>query len=695
MTTTRQILNDRHRDELRASGLSDATIEKSGIYSVENGEISKLLRWKSNEFVWNGGYAIPYLHTDDYVRVKPDWPRPGAKDKPCKYESPKGESNRAYFGLQPSVPPTGTTIIITEGEKKCLAIQQAGHHCIGLSGVWNWQAKRMRTETGKGYGKRELIDDLSAIDWHREVVVCFDSDAVTNSSVRLAECRLSETLAALGASVRIARIPADGDAKVGADDFLITRGVEEFQKLLDNADEAEKPPALSSMDLARLYVEEFYTQPEGVTLRAYRDQLYVYDDTHYVVTPESEMQAVVLDWQDRIMAGVKPRQAADTVKALHAACRVPFNIDMPTLICASGYAKPNWLAFSNGILDLDAALANESAKLRPNTPQWFSQFSLPHPFDPAATCESWYTTLSEIFDNGDKEHVVECVNALGEFFGYTITSDTSQHRMLFLEGPRRTGKSTVLKILEAVVGEANIATPTLSSLAGQFGLWPLVGKKLAIFGDAHLPRGDRGIATLERLKSISGEDAQNVERKFLPTLNGIRLPVRFALACNELPKFGDNANALASRLLILPFRNSFLGREDRERESKLLAELPGILNWALDGLRRLRQSGGFTVPIASQQILDQFERLTSPAKAFIEDCFVLGNGEEFVVSRDAIWDKWKEYSEASNLDRGTKSSLGVALRSIVSGFGDIQKRESGGRVRYYTGLRFKTIADDQ
>jgi putative DNA primase/helicase len=232
-----------------------------------------------------------------------------------------------------------------------------------------------------------------------------------------------------------------------------------------------------------------------------------------------------------------------------------------------------------------------------------------------------------------------------------------------------------------------MATPTLTSLGDTFGLWPLLGKRLAIFADAHLGSGDKGLATLERLKAISGEDPVDVHRKFLPSLTGVRLPIRFALACNELPRFSDNADALASRLLILPFRNSFLGREDRQREAKLRTEASGILNWALAGLRRLRKQSRFTIPKASEDALVEFERHTSPVKAFIGDRCELG--ANYTVARDTLWTAWREWADSCGQKQGTKSLLGVRLRSLLPDVGRSQPRDGESRLDLYSGLQLK------
>src|SRR3972149_5235286 len=84
-----------------------------------------------------------------------------------------------------------------------------------------------------------------------------------------------------------------------------------------------------------------------------------------------------------------------------------------------------------------------------------------------------------------------------------------------------------------------------ATMGETFGLMGLLGKRAAICPDAHLGRGDKALGTLELLKLLSGEDPIEVHRKHLPPLPSVRFRVRFTLAVNQLPKFGDNAGALA------------------------------------------------------------------------------------------------------------------------------------------------------
>ena len=142
------------------------------------------------------------------------------------------------------------------------------------------------------------------------------------------------------------------------------------------------------------------------------------------------------------------------------------------------------------------------------------------------------------------------------------------------------GKGVIARVLRALVGVSNTAGPTLSSFAGNFGLWPLLGKSLAVISDARMSgRTDQAIV-VERLLSISGEDALTIDRKNLEPLT-TTLPTRILILSNELPRLGDAAGAMAKRFVLLKLTTSFYGRENPRLTDEVLPELPSILLWAL------------------------------------------------------------------------------------------------------------------
>ena len=167
-------------------------------------------------------------------------------------------------------------------------------------------------------------------------------------------------------------------------------------------------------------------------------------------------------------------------------------------------------------------------------------------------------------------------------------------------GPRRSGKGTIGRVLTRLIGEHNCVSPTLAGLGTNFGLAPLIGKQLAIISDARLSGRADQHAIAERLLSITGEDGLTIDRKYAPAWTG-QLSSRFLILSNELPQLADVSGALAGRFILLLLRESFYGREDQDLTSKLLNELPGILNWAIAGWAKLASFGRFRQPTSATE----------------------------------------------------------------------------------------------
>lgn len=682
-------LNERHLAELRESGLTDETIAASRIRSVSDREIRDILGWQPKDHAWGEGWAIPFDgNGDPYWRVKLDYPRHSQKGEPVKYESPRKAPNRAYCppGFSDALA-TSDTLIVTEGEKKSLAVSQLGLPCLGLVGVWGWQEKRSRSDTGKAYGKRRLISDLADIDWGgKTAAIAFDSDVVTKPEVQLAEARLAEALRERGATVRVIRVPASDNGKVGVDDFLVVRpdtGREELLGLLKNGKTPELPEKPAPMDWGKRFLEDRFTSPKGRELAWWRDEYLRWDGRRYVILSATELEAIVYQWLDERQKDTRPRHAADVVKALAALCRVDFGTESPCFLKRRRDVIPaNIIAFRNGLLDI-TNIGGE-LRLESHSPHWFSPTCLAYDFDENADCPGWQKFLGEVLPDDAS------ADLLRRWFGLMLTPDTSFQKLLLMVGPKRSGKGTVLRVLQHVLGHDACVSPTLSSLAGEFGLWQLLGKTCAMFPDASLGRRVDTARVVELIKSISGEDHISVNRKNLPYLPNVRLGVRFILTVNELPRLTDTTLALEARILPLVFPNSFAGREDRTLEGRLKAEASGILNWALGGLFDLRGDGEFGLPEKSAGVMRNYRRLASPVLGFIEDVCVLRTGAEVPTQR--LFEAWETWCEANGHKAGSTAVFGEHLRSAEPSIQRVRRGPREERCYVYTGIELVRAA---
>ena len=286
------------------------------------------------------------------------------------------------------------------------------------------------------------------------------------------------------------------------------------------------------------------------------------------------------------------------------------------------------VACQNGILNL------RTRELLPRTPRLFTTAAICADWDPAAECPAWLAFLSSVWGED-----TESIRALQQLFGYLLTPDTSYQKLFALIGPARSGKGTIGRILRALLGDV-VVNPTLASLEETFGLAPLVGKTVAIIGDARLGGQQDQAQVVERLLSISGEDLLSINRKNRDAIN-VRLRTRVLLLSNELPRLVDASGAIASRFQVLTMTRSFLGSEDIGLEQRLAGELAGIFRWAVEGYEDLREAGQFLQPLASEQARQHLADNSSSVRAFVDDCCRIREGAE--ADKKSIYDRYKDW----------------------------------------------------
>ena len=367
-------------------------------------------------------------------------------------------------------------------------------------------------------------------------------------------------------------------------------------------------------------------------------------------------------------------KVSDTLDALRAVAFTDDTIEPPCWLSTGATLEPGTVAVRNGVLDI------VSGELSPPSPDLFTLAALPVEFDPDADCPQWRKFLRQLWPDDE-----QAIDALRDVFGYLVAGDTSHQKVVLMVGPKRAGKGTILRILTALLGRANVAAPTLGSLAGPFGLQSLIGKSAALISDARLSGRADQEAIAERLLSISGEDHVSVPRKFLPDYTA-QIGARFVLATNELPRLHDASGALASRFVPLVLTRSWYGREDRHLSDRLMAELPGILNWAMEGYRRLSARGHFVIPDTAADAMQELQDLGSPIGAFLRDECVIEAGAEVACAH--LYGRWCEWCEEHGRNHpGTEQSFGRDLRAAAPGVQGTQVRREGQRVRVYRGIR--------
>ena len=582
-------------------GLTDETIRAAGIYSeVGTRELSALLDWKKYPSKCARRSCFRSRHRTAATATAESGPtiREAAAGGRSSTNRRRDSRTRSIFHRASAavLADSSRELLLTEGEKKSLCASQYGFPSIGLVGVLGWKEKN----------RESLLPALERIPWKdRQVFLVFDSDIVANENVQSAEARLAAHLKNRGAKVKVCRIPegpagADGKpAKQGIDDYVVgqvAQGVDPIKAirtLLDAAEEPTPPTAIEMKMPVKMIdagpeADRFLacTKADGVPrLRFWRASWMYWMHAAYAEIPPAEARAELVKHLDKRFSGLTGTATSNVLDCLRAKAILPGRIEPPEWIGSTPGPWPadEVLATKNGLIHIPS-LAAGGTHIIPATPRFFTTNALDYDFRAdAAEPRQWLTFLSQLWPDDPAS-----IGTLQEWMGYTLTPDTRQQKILLVVGPKRSGKGTIARVQRGLIGVANCCGPTLASLAQNFGLWPLLGKSVAIISDARLGGRTDSQVVVERLLSISGEDAITVDRKFQEPVTA-KLSTRLMIFSNELPRLGDSSGALAGRMIVLRLTESFYGREDHDLGAKLQAELPGILLWAVVGWQRLRE----------------------------------------------------------------------------------------------------------
>ena len=145
-----------------------------------------------------------------------------------------------------------------------------------------------------------------------------------------------------------------------------------------------------------------------------------------------------------------------------------------------------------------------------------------------------------------------------------------------------------------------------------------------------------------------------------PLLPNVRIPAKLMFLANRHPKFIDESPRSSNRELVFTFEKSFAGIEDLTLRDRLMAELPGIANWSIEGLKRLRNQGKFTVGERGKAAQHEVKLSQSPALRFASECLdVTGKADDMVpvpMAFDA-YEMWALQESLGSASDATKTTL--------------------------------------
>lgn len=311
----------------------------------------------------------------------------------------------------------------------------------------------------------------------------------------------------------------------------------------------------------------------------------------------------------------------------------------------------NLINMANGVYSLD------DDRLYPHDPGYHFTTQLPFAYDQNAAAPLWQKYLiTTLVQPRTTTFDPELHDFLQEAIGYSLTTDVSYHISFYCRGEGENGKGVLFHILYKLGGSAAIALNIGTLKRERYQLATLFGKKIAICSESNST--DNLVEDADVKSLIAGDlmPVRMIHREPL-TLNP---KVKLWWSMNDLPPVADTSHGFWRRVRVIPFNRIFDGADrDMYLKEKLESELSGIFNWAMAGLRRLRQKGAFTQPEQVSDATLKYRRESNPVQAFVDDMCIVGPTFEY-KSSDAYheyhgWCKANGYKPLS--DRNFKREM--------------------------------------
>ena len=420
-----------------------------------------------------------------------------------------------------------------------------------------------------------------------------------------------------------------------------------------------RPPAHPE-ELAEVFLRKKYTRDGFLTLRRFCGTWYEWRGGYWHERVDGDIRAAVSRFlQDICRDPSSPVQVnfnVHTINNVLAALDADGVCALDSLkyripcFLPNGESAAGWMPTKNAVINVEiVAKAMEQGEpippdaIRAPSPELFTTFGLDYDFDPTAQCPKFLQYLSEVQPSEENR---ECLQMLA---GLALVPDCTFNVAFFLCGEAGTGKSVFMNVLAHLVGEDNCCSVPLASLAARFGKAPLTEKLLNIVGDLPtMPESGKTNGVEGFFKQITSGEEIPVERKGVDAYKAPAI-ARMVFATNSMPYFADRSRGVWDRVRLIPFNQRIRGTKKQNPNLAaeiVAAELPGVLNWALVGLAKLRKLPQFPECSEGAALKEEHRNACDHELEFLTEHVEEAPGEW--VSTDALFKKYKDWLLANN-----------------------------------------------
>ncbi|OGV47601.1 MAG: hypothetical protein A2017_09975 [Lentisphaerae bacterium GWF2_44_16] len=424
--------------------------------------------------------------------------------------------------------------------------------------------------------------------------------------------------------------------------------------------------------------------------RCYRGMWYFYRENAYLQVMQDDLEADVMAFlrdkfpcdavssvRNNVIANLESNNIA-TIPSYF-----PFPCWLPHGLLASG-----WTFMRNCILNVEMAARKiggagltQADVIKEHTPDLFSTFRVDFNYEPDAQCPKFEKFIMEV------QPLQEGRNILQLLCGLALVPDTRYEVIFLLYGEAGTGKTTFTEILKAVVGPANVCCLPLNKFTEKHSTHLLTENLLNIVGDLPTSDGHVSLNQIEGiLKDVASGGTIPVERKNKDPLTAPAI-ARCVFASNSLPAFADRSNGIWDRLRIIPFNERFRGtpmHNPHLRDEIIAEELPGIFNWALAGLIRLRGLQRFPEHPEGKIIAGEHRLACDHEREFLSENYEAQNGS--YVAKGELYDAYQNFCRSNGYHAKNAANFGREVKRIFPGVMEERIRTETDRPRVWRNI---------
>lgn len=584
------------------------------------------------------------------------------------------ENNRFIYGLPRNTPrkslkavygnlkalnkaiTEGRAIFIPEGEKDVDSLTKQGYAAFTYGGCSDWQFEFAELTKGA------------------DVYILADND---ESGLAVAKTILKDIEGVSKSAKIIVPMPDVEKADI-SDYFQVGHTKEDFEKLINK----ENAP----IDLKKFHLMSDSGKPTGVYHNAIFEHIksnyhificggtpYIYDNGYFKIDASgARLKSLIREF-------IYPQFIkSTTINNIYALFMqdIELEADFDTL---NDYPS-HWICFQNGMYDA------KKRKMYAHSPEYRAINQIPHDYCPGSKYDGVKTEeyINFICEEQDSREM------LLQFIGYSLTKDVAQQKFLVLNGEGGTGKSTVIRMIEALTGSRNISNISLTDLQQRFASFGLMGKLLNSCADLEI----QALEDTSVIKKVLGEDTLRAEQKGKDAIS-FKSYAKMVFSTNELPIVkSEKTNGFYRRLLVLTM-NKVPARKNPNLFQELLQEIDYLLQLSVQALERMYEQGIITVSESSEKAVAQLRADSDTTEAFLQECCIDDNVSR--IERTELYNKYNAFCEDTDRQSLTKNNFYKSLR--VKGYTEIKT----GGYRYFKGIGYiknctkvplKTALDD-